>query len=177
MDQFPKGVLQDIHYEGNDVPTLLDEDNVNEFLRVYDDNYNIKQHRFTGEKQKPPTKPFLDMIMLYDLLKREAKKLGLNKFEGYTDELLHELHILSKRSSERQLHTLLTRMLANNDTDRSDIIGRSNSMIKGLFDAGIQHKYHMNITNIFPLTFLDLENPYSPMSQAVRYIPTLVFLP
>lgn len=81
LDQFPKGVLQDIHYEGYDVPTLLDEDNVNEFLRVYDDNYYIKQHRFTGEKQKPPTKPFLDMIMLYDLLKREAKKLGLNKFE------------------------------------------------------------------------------------------------
>lgn len=72
------------------------------------------------------------MLMLYDLLKREAKKQGLQKFEGFSSDVLADLGKLSKMSSERLMHALLKRMLDNNDTERTDIIARAKSMMSGM---------------------------------------------
>lgn len=80
LHQLPSGLLQDILYERYEQPALLDIDNVNEFLKVYDDFYGRNQP-VTGKKKVPATKPYVQMLMLYDLLKREAKRLMLNKFE------------------------------------------------------------------------------------------------
>lgn len=80
LHQLPSGLLQDILYERYEQPAFLDEDNVNEFLKVYDDFYGRNQP-VTGKKKVPPTKPYVQLLMLYDLLKREAKKLMLNKFQ------------------------------------------------------------------------------------------------
>lgn len=73
-------MLQDIAHERYEQPALLDTDNVNEFLKVYDDFYGRQNQPVTGRKKIPPTKPYVQMLMLYDLLKREAKKQMLNKF-------------------------------------------------------------------------------------------------
>lgn len=80
LHQLPSGLLQDILYERYEQPAFLDKDNVNEFLKVYDDFYGRNQP-VTGRKKVPPTKPYVQLLMLYDLLKREAKKLMLNKFQ------------------------------------------------------------------------------------------------
>lgn len=80
LHQLPAGLLQDIRSERYEQPALLDADNVNELLKVYDDFYG-RNHPVTGKKKVPPTKPYVQMLMLYDLLKREAKRLMLNKFE------------------------------------------------------------------------------------------------
>lgn len=80
LHQLPSSLLQEILYERYEQPALLDKDNVDEFLKVYDDFYGRNQP-VTGRKKIPPTKPYVQMLMLYDLLKREAKRLMLNKFE------------------------------------------------------------------------------------------------
>lgn len=80
LHQLPSSLYQDILYERYEQPALLDKDNVDEFLKVYDDFYGRNQP-VTGRKKIPPTKPYVQMLMLYDLLKREAKRLMLNKFE------------------------------------------------------------------------------------------------
>lgn len=79
LDPLPKALLQDIEQESPDLPALLDEDNVNEFLKMYDDHF-ARNIATTGRKKVPPTKPYVEMVVLYDLLKREAKTLMLNKF-------------------------------------------------------------------------------------------------
>lgn len=48
--------------------------------------------------------------------------------------MLLELKEISKNSAERQMHALLSRMLARGDTDRKDIVGRTKSIIQGEFN-------------------------------------------
>lgn len=83
LHQLPSGLLKDILSERYEQPAFLDKDNVNEFRKVYDDFYGRNQP-VTGRKKVPPTKPYVQLLMLYDLLKREAKKLMLNKFQVKT---------------------------------------------------------------------------------------------
>lgn len=80
LNLLPSGLIQDIAKEHYEQPALLDTENVNEFLKVYDDFYSQRNQPVTGRKKIPPTKPYVQMLMLYDLLKREAKKQMLNKF-------------------------------------------------------------------------------------------------
>lgn len=82
LHQLPAALLQDIRAERYEPPAQLDDDNVNEFRRVYDDFYGGGPRQpLTGKKRVPPTKPYVQMLMLYDLLKRDARRLQLNKFE------------------------------------------------------------------------------------------------
>ncbi|KAJ6632957.1 hypothetical protein Bhyg_16057 [Pseudolycoriella hygida] len=152
LHQLPSSLLQDILHERYEQPAFLDQDNVNEFLKVYDDFYGRNQP-VTGRKKVPPTKPYVQLLMLYDLLKREAKKQMLNKFQGYSPEMLEELNKTSQGSSERQLHTLLYRMVSRNDVDKADILVRVTSIIE------------------------DLLTPESALAMALRYIPPLTFVP
>ena len=99
LDPLPQKLLYDIEAERYELPTLLLEDNVNEFRRLYDDSYgeNLRvdadsDGRTNRKKKVPPTKAYIHMLMLYDLLKREAKKLMLNKYEVI---ICHSNEILS----------------------------------------------------------------------------------
>ncbi|XP_037039202.1 mucin-5AC [Bradysia coprophila] len=152
LHQLPSGLLQDILYERYEQPAFLDKDNVDEFRKVYDDFYGRNQP-VTGRKKVPPTKPYVQLLMLYDLLKREAKKLMLNKFQGYSPEMLEELHKTSQGSAERQLHTLLYRMITQDDVNKPDIVVRVTAIIE------------------------DLITPESTLAMALRYIPPLAFVP
>uniref|UniRef100_A0A1B0DP18 Uncharacterized protein n=1 Tax=Phlebotomus papatasi TaxID=29031 RepID=A0A1B0DP18_PHLPP len=131
LDPLPKALLQDIEQESPDLPALLDEDNVNEFLKMYDDHF-ARNIATTGRKKVPPTKPYVEMVVLYDLLKREAKTLMLNKFSGYSEEMLRELQMTSQWTGDKQLHFVLSKALERKDVTRSDIMARLKSMIKGM---------------------------------------------
>ncbi|KAH8313733.1 hypothetical protein KR067_011034 [Drosophila pandora] len=163
FDKLPLSLIRDIQTEHEDFTN--DVESLDNFLRLYDDNYGRAAFDFesamdrwssasiAGKKRVPPTKPYVDFLLVYDLLKRDAKANNLSKYEGYSEDLLEQLHELSQVSSARQLHTLFQRMLLRGDIQRSDVVARVQGIIK------------------------DLGNPNSPTSKALTFIPSMQFLP
>lgn len=87
LHQIPAELLQDIANESYELPKRSDLENANEFRKKFDDFY--ERIRYTnalagpqfGKKRVPPTRPYVLFLNLYDLLKREAKRLALHDFE------------------------------------------------------------------------------------------------
>ncbi|XP_073829210.1 ecdysone-inducible gene E3 [Musca autumnalis] len=165
LANLPLSLIRDIITEPNHDDFNNDVESLDNFLRLYDDNYgratidsDTAMDRWSttstaGKKRVPPTKPYVEFLLVYDLLKRDAKSSNLSKYEGYSDNLLQDLNELSKMSSARQLHTLFQRMLDRRDIQRSDVVSR----IQGLVN--------------------DLANPESPTVKALQFIPAMPFLP
>ncbi|XP_017081926.1 uncharacterized protein LOC108115141 [Drosophila eugracilis] len=163
FDKLPLSLIRDIQTEQENFTN--DVESLDNFLRLYDDNYGRAAFDFesamdrwssasiAGKKRVPPTKPYVDFLLVYDLLKRDAKAANLSKYEGYSEDLLEQLHELSQVSSARQLHTLFQRMLDRHDIQRSDVVSRVKGIVK------------------------DLGNPKSPTSKALAFIPSMQFLP
>lgn len=105
----------------------------------------------SGRKRVPPTKPYIHMLMLYDLLKREAKKFMFNLYEGFSPEILTELSQFKADNSQQQLLFVLSRMLEEKNIDKADVVSRTKAMIT------------------------ELENPNSAITKALIYVPPLVF--
>ncbi|XP_064540173.1 uncharacterized protein ImpE3 [Drosophila montana] len=165
FDRLPLSLIRDIQTEALHDDFTNDVESLDNFLRLYDDNYGraafdveSAMDRWSststaGKKRVPPTKPYVDFLLVYDLLKRDAKAANLSKYEGYSDDLLQQLFELSNASSTRQLHTLFQRMLDRGDIQRSDVVARVQGILK------------------------DLGNPNSPTSKALVHIPSMQFLP
>nr|XP_016938482.1 mucin-5B [Drosophila suzukii] len=163
FDKLPLSLIRDIQSERHDFTN--DVESLDNFLRLYDDNYGRAAFdvesamdrwstaSIAGKKRVPPTKPYVDFLLVYDLLKRDAKAANLSKYEGYSEDLLEQLHELSQASSARQLHTLFQRMLDRGDVQRSDVVSRVQGIVK------------------------DLGNPKSATSKALAFIPSMQFLP
>lgn len=184
LDPLPLQLLQDIGVEQYALPALLDEDNVNEFRKVYDEKYHfrveekkllavnvpkiriwypheagdyyqfsdIPNTKSTIRKRVPPTRPYIHMLMLYDLLKREARKLMFNMYEGYSDEILEELSRSKAENGQQQLLFVLSRMMEEKNIDKADIVSRTQVMIS------------------------ELKNHRSAISDALVHVPPLVFV-
>ncbi|XP_068153948.1 uncharacterized protein ImpE3 [Drosophila tropicalis] len=166
IDRLPLSLIRDIQSEALHDDFTNDVESLDNFLRLYDDNYGRAAFDFdlamdrlssdstAGKKRVPPTKPYVDFLLVYDLLKRDAKAANLSKYEGYSEDLLQQLYEISNASSSaRQLHTIFQRMLDRGDVQRSDVVARIQGIVK------------------------DLANPNSPTSKALAYIPTMQFLP
>ncbi|XP_053659312.1 uncharacterized protein LOC128708363 [Anopheles marshallii] len=140
LDPLPLKVLQEFNREPYEPLALRPEDNANEFRRLYDDTYRgpIAVHvlekgtKKGGKKRIPPTKPYLHMLVLYDLLKREAKKNMYSIYEGYSEAILNELEQMSFPTAKDQLHYALTQLLERKDIEKSDVVSRSKQMITDL---------------------------------------------
>lgn len=165
FDKLPLSLIRDIQTEALHDDFTNDVESLDNFLRLYDDNYGraafdveSAMDRWSststaGKKRVPPTKPYVDFLLVYDLLKRDAKAANLSKYEGYSEDLLQQLFELSNASSTRQLHTLFQRMLDRGDVQRSDVVARVQGIIK------------------------ELGNPNSATSKALINIPSMQFLP
>lgn len=105
----------------------------------------------SGRKRVPPTKPYIHMLMLYDLLKREAKKFMFNLYEGFSTKILTELSQFKADNSQQQLRFVLSRMLEEKNIDKADVVSRAKAMIT------------------------ELENPNSAITMALIYVPPLEF--
>uniref|UniRef100_A0A182MGV3 Uncharacterized protein n=1 Tax=Anopheles culicifacies TaxID=139723 RepID=A0A182MGV3_9DIPT len=140
LDPLPLKVLQQFNQEPYEPLALRPEDNANEFRRQYDDNYRgpisvlvlEKGTKKGGKKRIPPTKPYLHMLVLYDLLKREAKKNMYSIYEGYSEAILNELTQMNFSTAKEQLHYALTQLLERKDIEKSDVVSRSKQMITDL---------------------------------------------
>lgn len=165
FDNLPLSLIRDIITEANHDDFNNDVESLDNFLRLYDDNYgratfdaDSAMDRWSststaGKKRIPPTKPYVEFLLVYDLLKRDAKSSNLSKYEGYSEELLKDLSELSQMSSARQLYNLFKRMLDRGDIQRSDVVSR----IQGIVN--------------------DLGDPNSTTVKALQYIPAMPFLP
>lgn len=82
LHQYPAELLQDIESEPYQLQKLSDQEIVNDFRRVYDDFFTRVRvfAPVTGKKRVPPTRPYVLFLILYDLYKREAKRLSLQDF-------------------------------------------------------------------------------------------------
>ncbi|CAH1994051.1 unnamed protein product [Acanthoscelides obtectus] len=115
-----------------------------EFLREYDE-WSLRK------KQTPPTKAYVTLLSLYDLLNKDSKKLGLNKYQGYHDRVLKDLSDSSSRTSAYQLKRVLSKVLERRDTKREDIMKKMMMIIS------------------------DLDEHNSYLNMALKYIPPLAF--
>ncbi|XP_053670392.1 uncharacterized protein LOC128720724 [Anopheles nili] len=140
LDPLPAKVLQDFNREPYEPLALRPEDNANEFRRLYDDQYRgavtivvlEKGTKKGGKKRVPPTKPYLHMLVLYDLLKREAKKFMYNVYEGYSEAIIDELMQMNFSTAREQLRYSLTQLLERKDIEKSDVVSRTKQMIADL---------------------------------------------
>lgn len=93
--------------------------------------------------------------------------------------MLEELNKTSQGSAERQLHTLLYRMITQGEVNKPDIMVRVTAIIEGKFTYFFWHR--INFPNSFfyqnDWTIPDLLIPESTIAMALRYIPPLTFLP
>ncbi|XP_058821093.1 uncharacterized protein LOC131683273 [Topomyia yanbarensis] len=176
LDQLPLSLLQDIDMERYELPALLDKDNVKEFRRIYDDKFrqsktnvphvtgsNGVMNRLDnsatvasgvgGRKRVPPTKPYIHMLMLYDLLKREAKKYMYQLYEGYSQEILGKISQIKAENGQQQLLFVLFSMLEEKNIYKADVTSRTKAMIT------------------------ELQNPNSAITKALTYVPPLIFAP
>lgn len=128
----PFSLTKDIEDELDDQDQLTEVENLDNFLRGYDDNYGTS---ITGKKRVPPTKPYVEFLLIYDLLKRDAKALNLSKYVGYTDKMVQDLYEISKFSAQKQMYTLMKGMLDRNEIQRSDVVNRVRSCVKDLGDG------------------------------------------
>ncbi|XP_050082454.1 uncharacterized protein LOC126569420 [Anopheles aquasalis] len=139
LDVLPLKLLQDINAETYEPLALRPSDNANEFRRVYDDSYgrgstNLpeKSNRKGGKKRVPPTKPYLHMLVLYDLLKREAKNNLFNYYEGYSEAIMAEITQMDFPTAKDQLQYVLSQLLERKDIEKSDVVSRTKLMIRDL---------------------------------------------
>lgn len=82
LHQYPAELLQDIENESDQLPKISDQEIANDFRRVYDDFFTRVRvfAPVTGKKRVPPTRPYVLFLVIYDLYKREAKRLSLQDF-------------------------------------------------------------------------------------------------
>ncbi|XP_023312474.1 uncharacterized protein LOC111692636, partial [Anoplophora glabripennis] len=104
------------------------------------------------QKKVPPTKAYVTLLSLYDLLNKESKRLGLNKYQGYSDAVLQVLIESSKESSAYQLRTVLNKIIERSDTKKPDIVKKIKQLVT------------------------DLDEHSSYINNALRYIPALPFV-
>lgn len=87
LHQLPAELLQDIESEPLESPKLPDHAIIDNFRKVYDDFHTRIRgtSTLTGKKKVPETRPYVLFLMVYDLCKREAKRLALQEVEVSVD--------------------------------------------------------------------------------------------
>ncbi|KAB0790899.1 hypothetical protein PPYR_02699 [Photinus pyralis] len=127
-----------------------DDDKLRRFTENYDDAH-LRQF-VVGNKRPPPVQAYVTLLQLYDSLNQESKRLQLNKYGGYTSDVLQILVEISQGTSAEQLQEVLKRLAAQRNTRDPKTTTKINNLLK------------------------DLDTPNSYIHAALQYIPPLNFI-
>ncbi|CAG9767642.1 unnamed protein product [Ceutorhynchus assimilis] len=130
---------------------LETEDDLSEFSKNFEDSDSGYRLDLLREKRVPPTKAYVTLLTLYDMLNKESKRLMLNKYAGYTDTVLTDLVKFSQSTSSHQLRAILNRVKENGDTPKTDILVKIEELIKDLDQEGSY--INKALSDIPPLAF------------------------
>nr|XP_022907722.1 uncharacterized protein LOC111419182 isoform X1 [Onthophagus taurus]XP_022907723.1 uncharacterized protein LOC111419182 isoform X2 [Onthophagus taurus] len=156
-EEYFGGIHKDLYDKVNGIGEidsgLSDQEKVERFLKDYDDfeNLNEENSNFLRKKKPPPPKAYVSLLSLYDSLNKEAKKLGMNKYAGYTTNVLKDLTEFSKGTSSNQMKQIFTKIVDRREVQQEKVLTTLKTIIK------------------------DLDDPKSYMNDALRYIPPLKF--
>ncbi|XP_017771367.1 PREDICTED: uncharacterized protein LOC108558848, partial [Nicrophorus vespilloides] len=127
-----------------------DEDvRVIKFVNQYDDTHIDDD--FLRQKKQPPTRAYVTLLSLYDLLNKESKKISLNKFNGFSNRVLKDLIEVSSGTAAFQLEHVLRKIVDNRNTNDQMIISKINAILS------------------------EMEKTDSYMSMALMYVPPLPY--
>lgn len=130
----------------------LADNSFEDFLETFDDDArNSDLLRWLKQKKVPPTRAYVTLLSIYDLFNKETKRLGLNRFNGFSETIVKDLNVVSGGSSAYQLGYLLRKV-----QDQKEVA-----------DPMLQNKIKALIG--------DLEKEDSYINIALMYIPALGF--
>ncbi|KAF5286556.1 hypothetical protein FQA39_LY16239 [Lamprigera yunnana] len=125
----PVNLLKLINTNDEDAD-VTDEERSRKFSEIYDDVY-LRRRFVVGNKKPPPTKAYVTLLSLYDQLNQESKKLQLNKYGGYTNEVLKSLELMSKGTSSEQLYLVLDNLVKRRDSKDPKVYTKGMAGVNG----------------------------------------------
>ncbi|XP_030747571.1 uncharacterized protein LOC115876037 isoform X2 [Sitophilus oryzae] len=137
----------------DDKPNSIEDYQVLEFSRDFEDPDSHFRYELLRQKKVPPTKAYVSLLALYDLLNKESKRLMLNKFAGYQQDVLKDLIDFSSSTASYQLLSVLKKVVEKNEIKKADVVMKMKTLIT------------------------DLEEENSYINLALKDIPPLVFAP
>ncbi|XP_066259983.1 uncharacterized protein ImpE3 [Euwallacea similis] len=136
----------DLDFNVND-----DENRVLELSKYFEDMDSSRNFQVLRQKKVPPTKAYVTLLSLYDLLNKEAKRLMLNRFSGYTSDVVTSLSNFSEFTSSYQLRSILNKVIESKEIKKTDVLKKIETLI------------------------VDLDDEDSYINTALKDIPPLVF--
>ncbi|XP_066144212.1 uncharacterized protein ImpE3 [Euwallacea fornicatus] len=136
----------DSDFNVNDV-----EDRVLELSKDFEDPDSSRSYQVLRQKQVPPTKAYVTLLSLYDLLNKEAKRLMLNRFSGYTIDVVTSLSNFSEFTSSYQLRSILNKLIESKEIKKADVLKKIEILIDDLDDG--DSYINIALKNIPPLVF------------------------
>ncbi|GJQ85939.1 hypothetical protein Trydic_g21787 [Trypoxylus dichotomus] len=124
------GVLPiDLYKKVNTLPDFDDDPDVFGQVEKFTDDYDDKAPPFLRKKRPPPTRAYVTLLSLYDNLNKEAKKLSLNKYAGYSRRTLQDLVEFSQTTSAYQLEKVLAKIIERRDITDAQIVKKINGLL------------------------------------------------
>ncbi|KAK9753908.1 hypothetical protein QE152_g1616 [Popillia japonica] len=117
------------------INTIADfDDDADPFGQVqkFTDDYDDRAPPFLRKKRPPPTRAYVTLLSLYDNLNKEAKKLMLNKYSGYSKRTLEDLERFAQSTSAYQLEKILSKIVERRDISDAQTIKKISTMVEDL---------------------------------------------
>ncbi|KAI4454762.1 calcium/calmodulin-dependent protein kinase kinase 2 [Holotrichia oblita] len=122
----------DLYKRINSIPDFDDESDPFGQVQKFTDDYDDKAPPFLRKKRPPPTRAYVTLLSLYDNLNKEAKKLMLNKYSGYSRRTLEDLETFAQSTSAHQLEKILAKIVERRDINDAQTIKKISTMVEDL---------------------------------------------
>ncbi|GBP20743.1 hypothetical protein EVAR_14468_1 [Eumeta japonica] len=149
-DEYSDENLQYLSPDIREMLKLAHDPNDERVIDIWADEESRAGVTQSGTKQKL-SQSNLRLLLLYDLLSREAKRQKLNDHHGFSESVMKELTESSSGGARRQLSFVLTKMLDRHDCDHDYANNRAKEMIAEL--AKDETKLSSEIRYLQPLVY------------------------
>ncbi|KAL6432100.1 hypothetical protein ACFW04_006667 [Cataglyphis niger] len=105
------------------------------------------------KRAKVPVRPALQQLAnLYDALSKDARKQGLARFAGYSDEILKSLHSSAEGGVGSQMKQLLEKVIERNELTRDDAKIKTMQALHDLDDPA--SALNKDLRRLLPLRYM-----------------------